>query len=118
MALDATRAVLVASSAVTTLVGQRISPVFAQQNADVPFVTLSVLSIEPANHLRGANLDTCRVTVSAWARTYAEAEAIGDACRAALVAAGYVCEQRTGDQFNLDPTPGLFGVEHQFLFWQ
>lgn len=118
MSLAAVRTILVAAPAVTSLVGQRVSPVFAEQNTDLPYVTLSVMNADPFNHLRGSNLDTCRFLVSAWARTYSEADAIGEACRDALEAAGCVCEQRTGDQFNTDPTPGLFGVEHQFLIWQ
>lgn len=116
-ALTTTLGVLTGASGVTSLVSTRISPVYAEQNVAAPYVTIGTLSVDPLNHLNGCDLDECRVIVTAWAATHASAEAIGDACRAAMVAAGHVCESRADDQFSNDPNPGLFSVEHQFVLW-
>ncbi len=107
---------LLADASVTVLVSTRITPIIAKQNIGAPFVTVMLLGVEPQNHLRGyANLDNCRVIVTAWAPTYAAAMAIGEACRNTMQAAGYLCESRDTDQY--DPDPGMYHTEHQYLVW-
>lgn len=112
------KAVLASASTVTTLVGDRIEPVFVAQGSANPYITLQVLGTDPVNHLRGfGGLDQCRLIITAWAPTYASAQAVGTAAREAMEAAGYECESRSADQFDSDPDPGLYHIEHQFLMW-
>lgn len=116
--LQVARDVLTADATVTGLVGTRISPVIASQGIATPYITLQVLSTNPENHLRGfASLDRCQLIITAWAETYASAQAIGSACRSAMETAGHLCESRNADQYDPDPDPGLYHTEHQFSMW-
>jgi hypothetical protein len=76
-------------SGLTALVGERMSPLIRDQNETLPCVTLSLVSVDPQNHLNGApTLDQNRVQIDSWATTYAGARAVAAAVRTALESAG------------------------------
>lgn len=98
MAVKTVRDVLVAAPAVTSLVGQRISPVQRAQGATLPCIVLTRVAVTPQNALDGfADLDGNRVQADVWASTYAEARQVADAARAALQAAGYTLQLEVDD---------------------
>lgn len=118
MPLKTTADVLAADATVTSLVAQRISPVIGAQTITAPYVIVTVLSSDPINHLSGySNLTGSRVLVSCYAETYAQALAVAQACLNAMQAAGHHSEQRDTDQYDSNPDPGLYRVEHQFFVW-
>lgn len=115
MPIQTVRGILVAASGVTDLVGQRISPATRDQAETLPNVTLELVTLVPQNHLNGApTLDANRVQVDSWATTYAEAQAVADACRAALVAAGLVMESASG---GFDSDAEQYRVTQDFYVW-
>ncbi len=86
--IETVRAQLVAASAVTTLVGQRIYPqVLPPDMNTFPAVTLTLVSEVPVNSLNGAaanRLKVARVQVDVFAKTYREAHAAFDAIDAVI----------------------------------
>lgn len=80
--MEQVRAELIAASAVTDLVGQKVSPNKAPQGTEPPFLVLSVPDDVPSNSADGmvaTRLRTARVQVDAYARTYLEAQAVAAA---------------------------------------
>lgn len=81
------RAELVASQAVTDLVGQRIFPNLAPQGEVPPFVVLTVPSEVPANSFTSTPADVLRqatVQVDCYAKTYLVAHQLADAVDAVV----------------------------------
>jgi hypothetical protein len=114
-AIEEVRDLLVADAGVLALVAQRISPLLRAQNETLPCVTLSLVSVVPANHLNGApTLDQNRVQVDSWAATYTAARSVADACRAALEAAGLTME---GEFDTFEPDVSEYRVTQDFYFW-
>lgn len=84
----ALRARLVAASAVTALVGQRVYWVDRPQGHALPAVTLQTVSEEREQNLKGfEGLQRARVQVDIWARSYAEQRQVTEAVIAALITA-------------------------------
>lgn len=72
-------------SSVTTLCSTRIYPVIAPQDTIAPFVVFGIVSSIPTNTKdRISEVDTMRVQVDCYAKTYAGAEALASACRLAM----------------------------------
>lgn len=78
-------AMLAADATVAALVSTKIYPVIAPQNVASPFVVYSIASAIPTNTKdRISELDTMRVQVDCYGRTYAQVEAISSAVRLAI----------------------------------
>jgi hypothetical protein len=76
---------LSATAGVTALVSNRIYPVTATQNATLPYITYSIVSVNPTDTKdRPSHLDAVRLQVDCWAATYMAAEAIHGAVRDAI----------------------------------
>lgn len=76
---------LQASTAVTDLVGTRIFPALAAQEAAMPFITYEIMQITPSDEKDGpSTLDEVRVEVIAYAATYSVAADLGAKIRTAL----------------------------------
>ena len=117
MAVETVRNILIAASGVTTLVGQRISPLVRAQDEAVPCVTLSRSGLQPLNVIHGApSLNVNRVQVSSWASTYDGARAVASACRAALEAAGIVMESES-DSEGYAPDVDEYRITQEFIVW-
>lgn len=85
--------VLINDAPVVAIVSDRISPVIRAQDETLPCVTVTTVSVVPANIMDGVpTLDTCRVQVDAWASTYAGARSLATACRLAIETAGHTME--------------------------
>jgi hypothetical protein len=74
--------------------------------------------VQPTNHLTGdASLDQCVITVKSWAYTLTEARQLSDACRAAMIAAGYLLSsERDNDEPGVDPL--LYMVTQDYQVWK
>jgi len=78
-------AILSAAAGVTALASTRIYPVRAPQNTTLPYVTYTVVSVNPTDTKdRPSHLDTVRMQIDCWATTYAGAEALHAAIRTAI----------------------------------
>lgn len=74
--------VLMASSAVTSLVGNVVFPVVARADTELPAVTYMRMSGERIYTLAGrGGYATVRIGMTAWAREYAQARLVADAVR-------------------------------------
>jgi hypothetical protein len=121
MSVEACRAILLADSAVTAIVGTgtsaRVSPLTKTQGITMPAVTLQRVTVTPQNHLRGhGGLDQVNVQVDSWAETYAGARALATACRNAIQAAGVLMTSEF-DNFDPETDPGLYRITQEFQFW-
>jgi hypothetical protein len=84
--LEAIRAVL-GRSTVFDLVGGAIFPLTAPQGLSAPYVVITTVSAVPTPTFEGAPanlLETARVQVDAYSKTYIEAHTIADAVDAAI----------------------------------
>ena len=78
-------AMLAADATLTALVSTKIYPVIAPQNVASPFVVYSIASAIPTNTKdRISEVDTMRVQIDCYARTYSQVEAIASAARLAI----------------------------------
>lgn len=121
MAVKTVQDVLVASSAVTAIVGPganaRVEQIVKPQNIALPAVTLSRIFMGPVNNLvDDGGLDSNRVQVDSWAQTYTQAKELAAACRAALQTAGH---QLDSEFDNYDPAidDGTFRVTQEYSVW-
>lgn len=116
MSVETVRAILVAESDVTDLVGQRVSPVIGDQDDVLPYVALTRIALTPQNHLAGVpTLDAALVQLDIFAATYAEARAVATACRDALEAAGLKMEN---EQDDYEFAPDEYRVIQEFYVWE
>lgn len=76
---------LESDATVTGLVGTRIFPKVAEQNAELPFIVIDLISQTP-QHLMGSDTTVLpsRVQVTCYASTYASVKTLADAVRAEL----------------------------------
>ena len=121
MAVKIVHDVLVASGAVTAIVGaspnERISPLIKAQNITLPAVTLSRVALTPQNHLRGyGNLESDRVQADSWADTYLQALTLAAACRTAMVAAGHVFNSEF-DNHEPEVDEGIYRITQDYTVW-
>lgn len=116
MVIDTIVAALKAAAGVTALVSTRIYPMQAEAGVAMPYVVVELLAAQPVNHLRGwSGSDANQVLVSVFASTYQDARAVSAAVRAALDAAGGLCEQE-GDQ-DFDAATRMHRLTQQWFMW-
>ena len=85
----ALRARLLAAPDVTARVGRRVDWVNRPQAADLPAITLQVVSEDRPQHMRGFDgLRTTRVQIDIFAKTYAETKQIAEAVFETVITAG------------------------------
>lgn len=121
MSVDATSvvlAILQGSSAVTALVGNRISPPPRPQDAPLPAITMLRISVLPANNLRGnGNLDQTRMQIDCWGATATEVRGVASAVRTAIEAAGILMMNQPSDLFQEAPNPGVHQIVQEYSVW-
>src|SRR4051812_8690627 len=94
------QAVLSADTQVVGLVGKNVFPLVRPMTFPPPAATLQRIAGTPQNSLRGdSGLQYDRVQLDAWGLSLADAQAVADACRKAINAAGHILE-RESDNFN------------------
>lgn len=97
------RSALVASTAVTSVIGSRIYPVLAPASAALPFVTWRRSGIERAQTLTGpAGLPRVSVEYSIYGTTYEQARSVADAMRLVLDGYGGTADNTTVKQTSLE----------------
>jgi hypothetical protein len=85
--LEAVRAALIANSALTGLVGQKVYPAVAPQGVVAPFVVITTISSVPQNSMTGGpanRLRIARVQIDSYAPTYLQAHQVADAVDAVV----------------------------------
>ena len=99
------RSALLAASAVTALIAQRVTADRAEQGTPLPFVVFTRTGSEPFVTVDNVLLAT-RVffEVQAWSESRTEADAIAEACQAAIRSAG---QQVTNRSASTDPDMDL-----------
>ena len=96
-------AALAAAAAVTAIVGTRIYPDEAPEDTEPPLVIHQATSIEPEYALDGAlAFRRSIVSLTCWAATRAQANALADACAAALVSATMRWSGRDDSVFDVE----------------
>jgi len=76
---------LLATTAVTNLIGSAIYPITARQGAALPYITHQLISDNSVNHSTGATeTNHCSIQVDCWAAAYDGARALGAAVKTAL----------------------------------
>lgn len=115
MPIKTIRNILVAAPAVTALVGQRISPNIRAQNEARPAVVLTLISLDPSNHLAGRpTADANRVQMDVFAESYNSARTVADACRDALEAADVVMDNEFE---SYEDETAEYRVSQDWLVW-
>jgi hypothetical protein len=110
--------VLQGASAVTALVGNRISPLTRQQDAPLPAVTMLRIAVVPANNLLGnGNLDQTRLQIDCWGATATDASGVASAVRTAMEAAGILMMNQPSDAFQEAPNPGTYQIIQEYSVW-
>lgn len=109
------RALLLASTAVTTLVGQRVAADRVEQGSARPFVVFTRAATERAKGLDGT-VHGVRVTfeLQCWADTRAAAEQVADAVQSAIEQAFQTVEARSAGQ---DPELDLECAQLTITWW-
>lgn len=93
---DAIYSTLSGASAVSSLVGTRIYPYIAPENASAPFITFQAITELNNNLLDGGRAGrNMRWQINCYATTPNGAEALGDAVEGALKSTGYVVFRQT-----------------------
>lgn len=113
------RAALIAASAVTALVGQRIAAGIMPEGEARPYVTYSLVSGEriPSMTDNGI-LRHARIQLNCFAVTYASAKQIALAVQTAIEASALFEVVLIDDQDLYDPETNLFYVVIQYSVWQ
>jgi hypothetical protein len=111
MAIETVRDVLIAASAVTSLVpAARIEALRRTQGIGIPAITLQRIVDTPFNKLDGhAGLDVTLVQLDVFDDDYTRGLQIADACRAALYAAGIQLQSET-EGYEPGPDPELYRI--------
>lgn len=109
----ALRAALLAAPSVTALVGQRVVADRAEQGAPLPFAVFTRTATEPYTTIDGALLGSrTAIELQCWADSRASAEALADACQAAVRAANQLVVNRSASTDpNLDLQAAILAVE-------
>lgn len=109
------RAALAGYAPLTALVGTRIAQNAVPQGADLPYVAFT------AQHTPDLGLDNTLLangvtfSIECWAQTAAQADAVADQVRAALLAEGVVCTSRST---SYDPEVGLDATVLVAEWWE
>lgn len=97
------RTALVASTAVTSVIGSRIYPVLAPASAALPFVTWRRSGIERSQTLSGPmGMPRVSVEYSIYGTTYEQARSVADAMRVVLDGYGGTADNTTVKQTSLE----------------
>ena len=76
---------LKATTAITDIVGTRIYPIIADDEAARPYITYQTISDQSENHATGATeTNHCRIQIDLWADTYIESKTLATAVKTAL----------------------------------
>lgn len=111
-------AILQGASAVTALVGNRISPPPRPQDAPLPAITMMRVAVLPANNLGGnGNLDQSRLQIDSWGATATDVAAVAGAVRTAMEAAGILMMNQPSDLFQEAPNPGVHQIVQEYTVW-
>lgn len=115
MALKYVRDLLVATPAVSAIVGKKVYPVLVPEDAAPPYVSLARISTTPVNHLRGfGSLDQHTVDVGCYSTSYADLLVLRDAVRTCLQAAGSIMETELEDY---DSMVRVYHVSQHWQIW-
>ncbi len=118
-ALITVRDVLVAAPEVTALCADRISPIEVAELEQLPYLVLSITSVEPTNAVDGyCGPDRCEVEVAAWAESFGAADNLARTARAALEAAEILCTGQLQQLYVSDREPGIYRAGYFFQVWQ
>lgn len=103
--------------AVTALVPlERITPLMRPQSIETPAITLTRISMIPANILNGSpNLHDNRVQLSIWDTDYTRARSIAAACKSTLEGT-YLLNVEV-DQYEPDTDPELYQIIQEWSVW-
>ena len=97
------RTALVASTAVTSVIGSRIYPVLAPASAALPFVTWRRSGIERSQTLGGPmGMPRVSVEYSIYGSTYEQARSVADSMRGILDGYGGTADNTTVEQASLE----------------
>lgn len=111
MSVEAVRAVLVASGAVTALVpASRIQVLMRTQGLGVPAITLQRVATTPFNHLRGNGaLDANLVQIDFYGTNYTDLRTIANTARQALEAVPNLMSMQSEiDRYESETDPELY----------
>jgi hypothetical protein len=104
-------------STVSALVSTRIYPVIAPQSAALPMIVYQRVSTVPVTSIDGdSGLDSVRMQVSCWAKTYAETKSLAAAVRSAVMANLIGVTDSELDDY--DAETRSFRVIIDFVVWQ
>lgn len=107
--------ILAGDAAVAALVGDNLFRVVAPQGVSSPYVVIGGVAVEPVAYFnQRPDLDYDRVQIHAWAEDFDTANAIQEACRAALDPFGYMAGGYIEDR---DPETKLYRVGFDWSFW-
>lgn len=104
-------------AALDALVGGRVYPHLAPQNAILPRITYQEITVDPVNSLAGSSgLDAVRVQVDVWADSALEAATLAETVRTAMAAAAFkgLMESRFGEYEQETKT---YRVSQDFRCW-
>ena len=121
---------LVATTAVTDLVGTNIKPITQLQGASLPLITWQRITTETINHSTGATTtENARIQINSYAETYDDAKTLGRAVKAALSGWGSSTANPQISMTHIEsdadlpdgPEPGedsfVNGVTQDYLLW-
>lgn len=113
------RATLLSSTALTTIVGQKVFDTIMPQGTLLPAVTFQKLSGSPANCLYGpTGLENIEVQIDAWAMQKAQVKEMAKAIRAIMPATGAMWGARlTMDEDMFDEEAKVYRVCMSYDVW-
>lgn len=113
------RAALVAASAVTALVGQRIAAGVLPQGEIRPYVTYSLVAGERIPSMTDSGvMRHARMQINCWSPSYGVAKQIALAVQTAIEASALFEVVFIGDQDLYDPETDLFYMVLDYSVWQ
>jgi hypothetical protein len=113
------RAAMIAASAVTALVGQRIAAGILPEGEVRPYVTYSLVTGERIPSMTDSGLMRhARMQVNCWSPSYSEAKQIALAVQTAIEASALFEVVFISDQDLYDPETNLFYMVLDYSVWQ
>ena len=120
------RAILAATTAVTTMVSTRIYAGILPQNPTYPAITIQPITYDSSNTLKGSgNLQWDRLQIDAWGETYASTDGVYKAVITALngkqfTGTGYrigSCNVQAGGRYRYEDSTKIHGRSVDFGIW-
>lgn len=113
------RIALLAASALTAIVGERVAAGVLPEGTTRPYVTYSLVSAQRAGSLSApGTLRNARMQISCWSTTYTQAKQIAQAAQDAIEASVLFDAVFNGDQDLYDPSTKLHYVALDYSIWQ